>query len=92
MEFEQIDLLATRINKAVELIEQLKTENNTLQQKCDLLQSEFDDKNSLIQQLKEENQNLRLVQNESSLGKEREEKIRNKVELMLTKLDELQNL
>lgn len=92
MDIEQLDILEKKIAQAVGLIEQLKVENQKLQSDTNKFQSELDSRDLVIKQLKEENQNLKLMQNSSVLEKEKEEKIRSKVEQMLSKLDELQYL
>ena len=92
MELEQFNILEGKINQAVRFIEQLRKENQEIKSEVNELRSECDSKDLVIQQLKEENQNLKLIQNKSILGEEKEEKIRIKVEQMLTKLDELQYL
>ncbi len=92
MELEQLDILEKRISNAVKLIEQLKEENHNLTAKVGELQAESHSNGLITQQLKEENDNLRLLHNESSFGKEKEEQIRSKVEQMLCKLDELEGL
>ncbi len=92
MDIEQLDILEKKVAQAVELIGQLKVENQKLQSNTKQFQSELDSKDLIIKQLKEENQNLKLMQNNSVLDKEKEEKIRSKVEQMLNKLDELQYL
>ena len=89
---EQLDTLEKRINLAIEVIEKLQVENRDLQKELTLLRSETELKDERILQLKKENQDLKLLQSETSLGKEKEEKIRSKVEQMLAKLDELQSL
>jgi len=92
LDIEQLDILEKKVAQAVELIGQLKVENQKLQSNTKQFQSELDSKDLIIKQLKEENQNLKLMQNNSVLDKEKEEKIRSKVEQMLNKLDELQYL
>ncbi|NIV95612.1 cell division protein ZapB [candidate division KSB1 bacterium] len=90
MDVEQLDVLEAKVNQAIAYIEKLKLENQDLKKTNQELQSETQTKEELIQQLREENRNLQQLQSESSIGKEKEEKIRSKVELMLSKLDELQ--
>jgi len=90
LDIEQLDVLEKKVVQAVELIEQLKTENQSLKKDMSQFQTELESKDQVIKQLKEENQNLKLMQNNSVLEKEKEEKIRSKVEQMLNKLDELQ--
>lgn len=92
MDLQQLEVLEQRITRAVELIEKFKTENGELQEALTACKAAAESQERVIQQLKEENQNLRLLQSENSLGKEKEERIRNKVEQMLSKLDELQGL
>ncbi|MCH8020671.1 hypothetical protein IH785_12505 [candidate division KSB1 bacterium] len=79
--------MESKINQAVSRIEQFQIENQKLLDENMKLRSESQSQEILIQQLKEEN--LNQTKSESSFGKEKEEKIRNKVEQMLAKLDEL---
>ena len=79
--------MESKINQAVSRIEQLQIENQKLLDENMKLRSESQSQEILIQQLKEEN--LNQTKSESSFGKEKEEKIRNKVEQMLAMLDEL---
>lgn len=88
---EQLEVLEQRINEAVTLIDQLKTENQRLANENMELRSQSQSRELLIQQLKEENQNLKEMQSQSTLGQEKEQKIKNKVEQMLRKLDQLQS-
>jgi len=90
MDIEQLDVLEEKINQAVKLIEHLMQENDQLKAEVKELRSESESRERMVLQLKEENQNLQLVQTDSILGREKEEKIRSKVEQMLAKLDELQ--
>ena len=88
MDWEHLTELESKINQAVNRIEQLQIENQKLLDENTKLRSESQSQEILIQQLKEEN--LNQTKSESSFGKEKEEKIRSKVEQMLTKLDKLQ--
>ncbi len=92
MELEQLEILERKINQAVNFIEKLKLENQTLKDEVVELRSQSKSKDEIINQLKEENHNLKLMQSEASLGKEKEEQIRSRVEQMLSKLDELEYL
>ncbi len=87
MNWEHFNELESKINQAVSRIEQLQIENQKLLDENMKLHSESQSQEILIQQLKEEN--LNQTKSESSFGKEKEEKIRNKVEQMIAKLDEL---
>lgn len=90
MDIEQLDVLENKINQAVKLIEHLMQENEQLKAEVKELHSESESKERIVLQLKEENKNLQLVQTDSILGREKEDKVRSKVEQMLAKLDELQ--
>lgn len=92
MELEQLEILERKINQAVNFIEKMKLENQTLKDEVVELRSQSKSKDEIINQLKEENHNLKLMQSEASLGKEKEEQIRSRVEQMLSKLDELEYL
>ena len=87
MNWEHLNELESKINQAVSRIEQLQTENQNLVDENMKLRSDSQSQEILIQQLKEES--LNQTKSESSFGKEKEEKIRNTVEQMLAKLDEL---
>ncbi len=89
MDLKQLDDLEERINQAVGLIEKLRIENQELQRANQQLRSDAQSREILFQKLQEENEHLRKQQNESALGKEKEERIRSKVEQMLARLDEL---
>jgi len=85
--WEHLNELESKINQAVSRIEQFQIENQKLLDENMKLRSESQSQEILIQQLKEKN--LNQTKSESSFGKEKEEKIRNKVEQMLAMLDEL---
>ena len=87
MNWEHLNELESKINQAVNRIEQFQIENQKLLDENMKLRSESQSQEILIQQLKEEH--LNQTKSESSFGKEKEEKIRNKVEQMLAMLDEL---
>ncbi|TDI88909.1 MAG: hypothetical protein E2O77_10705 [Caldithrix sp.] len=88
MNWEHLDELESKINQAVSRIEQLQIDNQNLLDENMKLRSESQSQEILIQQLREEN--LNQAKSESTLGTEKEEKIRSKVEQMLAKLDKLQ--
>jgi hypothetical protein len=90
MDLEQLEVLEQKISEAVRVIEALKVQNQRLANENRELLGEVQSKEQLLQKVQEENQNLNLLQKESSLDKEKEEKIKSKVEQMLSKLDELE--
>ncbi len=88
MNWEHLNELESKINQAVSRIEQLQIDNQSLLDENMKLRGESQSQEILIQQLKEEN--LNQTKSEASIGKEKEDKIRSKVEQMLAKLDKLQ--
>jgi len=92
MTIEQLDALEQKVAKAIHLIEELRGENNALKDEVKQLTNEVVLKDSLIQQLREENHDLSRIQEEATLGKDKEARIRSRIEQMLAKLDELQYL
>ncbi len=90
MTFDQIAELEKKVDNAVLLIADLRRENNELKEQAGQFIQQIQLKDSLIQELREENGNLSRVQQEATLGRDKEERIRNRVEQMLAKLDELE--
>lgn len=90
MEMAQLEILEGKINQAVNLIDQLKSENQRLINENNEIRSESQSRELMIQQLKEDNENLKQTQAQSSMSPENEQKIKDKVEQMLKKLDQLQ--
>jgi FtsZ-binding cell division protein ZapB len=90
MDLEQLEVLETKISQAVQVIEQLKSKNKQLSDEIGQLRNEAESRETLLNKLMEENRRYQQEQEQASLGKEKEERIRNKVEEMLSKLDELE--
>ncbi|MFQ5604707.1 MAG: hypothetical protein ACE5HS_15660 [bacterium] len=87
---QQLDILETKINQTINLIEKLKEENQELLKVNEELRLNVESQNQLINELREENHNLKQMHSDASLNKEKEEQIKHKVEQMLSRLDELQ--
>jgi len=92
MTVEQLDALEQKVTRAIQLIEELRVENSALKDEVKQLTSEVSLRDSLVLQLREENHDLGRLQEEAMLGKDKEARIRSRVEQMLAKLDELQYL
>lgn len=90
MELEQLEVLERKINQAVQLIENLRNQNEILVKENGELRKELQTSSQRIQQLEEQVESLNQTAGESALNKEKEEKIKSKVENMLVKLEELQ--
>ena len=92
MNYEQLDSLEEKINKAIRVINNLQAENEELKKYNMELINKVQENEKTIQRLREEYQNLKDHQDISHITKEKEEEIRHKVEGMLAKLDSLQHI
>ena len=90
MDIQQFDALEKKVTQLIGLIGKLKTENSDLRRR--LLEAESIQKHTdeQLRQAREALEKVRGNQDEANSFKEREEKIRSKVEQMLAKLEELQ--
>lgn len=90
MDYQQIDVLEDKINMAVELLAKLKSENQELKQRiADLLQK-LDASEQAFQQMKADYEAIQNNQDDYIEIKQREERVREKVEGMLNKLNAIQ--
>jgi hypothetical protein len=90
MDLQQFDLLEKRVTQLISLVSKLKAENLDLRrrlQETEALQEQTDEQ---LRHAREAVEKLRGNQEDAISFKEREEKIRSKVEQMLAKLEELQ--
>lgn len=92
MKLEQLDVLEKKIGQVVGLIGHLQQQNTELRNELNQSRLQSQTNELMIQQLQEENKELAVVQNETSVEKEKEEQIRIRIEQMLAKLDELEHL
>jgi len=90
MDLQQFEALENRISQAIQTIQVLKTENKDLRQRLTTLEQQHREKDEQFVRLQAEMSNVHERSEETRQLREREEKIRNKVEDMLAKLEELQ--
>ena len=90
MDYQQIDILEDKINMAVELLARLKKENQDFKQRNADLQQKLEASEHAFEQMKADYDALLNNQEDVSLIKQREEKVREKVEGMLNKLNSIQ--
>jgi hypothetical protein len=92
MENQSFNLLEQKINKILSLIEHLKKDNIELKDKNQKLQNNCNEKDEKIKLLTEELEQHRNMKNEIEVCKEKEDRIRLKVETLLSKLKEFENI
>ncbi len=92
MQNQSFDILEEKINKILLLVEHLKKENLELKSKNQKLEDNFKEKEEKIELLKEELEQHRDMKNEIEACKEKEDHIRLKVETLLSKLKEFENI
>ncbi len=90
MDIQQFEALEQKIAQAIKLIQDLKTENTELRERVLLLETQSREKDEHVARMKSELGGIQKHAEESRQFREREEKIRSKVEDMLAKLEELQ--
>ena len=90
MDLQQFEALENKISQAVKTIQTLKTENKDLRQRLSAMEQQHRDRDEQFARLQAEMSSVHERSEETRQLREREEKIRSKVEDMLAKLEELQ--
>ncbi len=92
MENQILEALEEKINRVLSLVDKLKTENLELKQRNHQLQILIDEKERTIQTLRQESVQYRDAQNEIESYKEKQDRIKSKVEALLQKLKEFEDI
>ena len=92
MENQPFDVLEEKINNILLLIGRLQNENRELDEKNQELHKKCEEKEENIRLLKEECDRYRNMKNEVASCKEKEDRIKLKVETLLSKLKEFENI
>ena len=90
MDLQRLSALEDRITTTVELIRSLRQENQELRERLKSVEGKAVEKDEQIAKLKSDLQESQRSAQDSREFQEREEKVRSKVEEMLSKLEELQ--
>jgi len=90
MDIQQFDVLEKKITQLVAAISQLKSENGELRHRIREMEALQQRTEEQLRNSQEMLEKLKGSQGESMAYKEREEKIKSKIEHMLAKLEELQ--
>ncbi len=92
MEAQIFDILENKIDQALSMISQLTDENTTLKQKVQELSQELQRREEQIHTLEEELKKAKNMQVELDTYHEKQDRIRNKVETLLDKLREFEEI
>ena len=91
-QYNQLEILEGKINKTIQLIDKLQAENNELKRYNAELINKVQEQEKINQKLRKGYHKLKEQQNNSHFTLEKEEEIKQKVEGMLAKLDNLQHI
>ena len=92
MENQAFEVLEEKINHILAVVDRLKSENNDLRQKNQELQSLMNEKDNTIQTLQVEVERYRKTQTAVDSYKENQDHIRTKVESLINKLKEFEDI
>lgn len=92
MDIEKLQILEQKILKLISRLNELEIENNDLQQRYKQLLTQIEEKENIIQQLKVSNKTNIQMQDELENYKKNENKVKSKVESLLMKLKEFDEL
>ena len=92
MENEILEVLEEKINHILSLVDKLKTENLELKQRNQQLQILVDEKEKTVQTLRQESAEYRDAKKDIESYREKQDHIRSKVEILLQKLKEFEDI
>ena len=92
MDIQFFDVLEEKINRIVSRIESLKGENRELRMRIQELQAVLEEKERIVYTLKTEVDKTRDVKNEIDNYRKNQDRIRSKVETLLDKLKDFEDI
>jgi len=92
MEENNIDVLEEKINKIVAMINTLREENKKLKIYAEELKKSNMEKDEIIRKLNQERENIANIQNEIESYKSKHDRVRTKVDQLLLKLKEIDDI
>jgi len=92
MEENNIDILEEKINRVISIVNKLREENQKLQIYVDELKSSIREKEEIILKLQHERENVLNIQHEIESYKTKHDRVRSKVDQLLLKLKELDDI
>ncbi len=92
MDLQFFDMLEEKVSRMVQQLGQLKTENRELRMRNQELQAVLEDKERVVYTLRTELDQSRTVQGEIENYRKSQDRIRSKVETLLEKLKDFENI
>ncbi|MBN2201778.1 cell division protein ZapB [bacterium] len=92
MDLQFFDMLEEKVNRMVQQLSQLKTENRELRMRNQELQAVLEEKERAVYTLRTELDQTRAVQGEIDNYRKSQDRIRSKVETLLEKLKDFENI
>jgi FtsZ-binding cell division protein ZapB len=92
MELNTFEELEKKIDQVLSLVDRLKMENEELKTRNMELQKRLEEKESIVHSLKEESEQYQEIKTEVTSFREKEDHIRSKVESLLQKLKEFEDM
>ncbi|MFH1943805.1 MAG: hypothetical protein ABIL68_17015 [bacterium] len=92
MEDQALEDLEVKINKILTLMDEYKKENQELRNRNQELQTLFEEKEKSLMALKTESEDVLGMKSEITMYREKQDRIRSKVEALLLKLKEFEDI
>ncbi|MCD6116878.1 hypothetical protein J7K93_07680 [bacterium] len=92
MDDSNIDILEEKLNKIISVINNLKEENRKLQANVNELKNSLHEKDEIIVRLQQERENVLSIQHEIESYKTKHDRVRSKVDQLLLKLKEIDDV
>jgi DNA repair exonuclease SbcCD ATPase subunit len=92
MDLQFFDMLEEKVSRMVQQLGQLKTENRELRMRIQELQAVLEEKERAVYTLRTELDQSRTVQGEIENYRKSQDRIRSKVETLLEKLKDFENI
>ena len=92
MDHQAFDVLEERIDQILSLVSDLKIENEQLKNAHQAMKSSLEEKERTIITLQEEVERFKSMRNEVETYREKQDRIKNKVENLLDKLKEFEDV
>jgi DNA repair exonuclease SbcCD ATPase subunit len=92
MDLQFFDMLEEKVNRMVQQVGQLKTDNRELRMRIQELQAVLEEKERAVYTLRTELDQSKVIQGEIENYRKSQDRIRSKVETLLEKLKDFENI